>query len=154
MSYDEKKPILFGKHNVILTCDAFMGRRFTFNDDVNFGLDFRQNKKSEWIPIGRSNKFMSYIEHNVSADGIIQKIEMQYTPGCEFSSRCNVRISVEIKFDECLGDSEIPTFRCRILDGNKTLDKIKEPDRSNEVQLSLIGEKTIFFILNIYSNLF
>ena len=132
--------LLFGKHNVFLTCmyDAIMYRIFTFNDDVNFGLEFRQNKKSEWIPIGRSNKYMSYIEHNVSADGIIQKIEMQYKPGCKFSSSCYARISVEIKFDECLSDSEIPTFRCRILDGNKTL------DRSNEVQLSLIGEKTIF----------
>ena len=125
MSLDTK-PLLFGKHNVFLKCRYYVFRygRNTFNDDVNFGLDFRQNKKSEWIQIGRSNKYMSYIEHNVSADGIIQKIEMQYTPGCEFSRprRCNVRISVEIKFYECLSDSEIPTFRCRILDGNKTLD--------------------------------
>lgn len=123
-----------------------------FDDDVKFGLDFRQNKNSEWIPIGRSDKSLLYIEHNVSADGIIKKIEMQYDPRCEFFPRyprCNVFISVQIQFEECLSDSEIPTFRCRILDGNNKLVNIKESDRSRELQLSLIGEKSIFCIENM-----
>nr|XP_022306829.1 uncharacterized protein LOC111113125 isoform X4 [Crassostrea virginica] len=124
--------------------DASGSKRYMFDDDVKFGLDFRQNKNSEWIPIGRSDKSMLYIEHNVSADGIIKKIEMQYDRPCESFPRfprCNVFISVQIQFEECLSDSEIPTFRCRILDGKNTLVNIKESDRSRELQLSLIGRR-------------
>ncbi|XP_022306828.2 uncharacterized protein LOC111113125 isoform X3 [Crassostrea virginica] len=140
------KNISFGKNNVFFTCmyDASGSKRYMFDDDVKFGLDFRQNKNSEWIPIGRSDKSLLYIEHNVSADGIIKKIEMQYDPRCEFFPRyprCNVFISVQIQFEECLSDSEIPTFRCRILDGNNKLVNIKESDRSRELQLSLIGRR-------------
>ena len=153
----DAKNISFGKNNVVCTCmyDVYGSKRYMFDDDVKFGLDFRQHKNSEWIPIGKTDKSMLYIEHNVSANGIIKKIEMQYDPPCAFFPRfprCNVFISVQIKFEECLSDSQIPTFRCRILDRNETLVNIKEPDKS-KVQLSLIGEKT-FFILKICSYLY
>lgn len=101
--------------------------------DVVF--DFRQNDKSEWKSIGRSKKSMSYIVQNIPGEDIIKKVEM-YRYECEISSyRCSASIAVDFKYDECLSYSKMPTFRCRILNRNETL------DISRVLRLPLKGEK-------------
>lgn len=130
--------IFFGRNEVSLMCSVF--RRFwygSYDDNIDLVLDFRQNDKSEWTSIGRSNKSMSYIVPNISDEGIIRKVEMQNNNICEkFRRYCSASFSVQIKYDECLSDPKMPTFRCRILSRNQTL------DISWEVRLPLKGEKT------------
>ena len=132
-----------GKKEVFLTCRhfgifrSFWGKYNAESEDLV--LDFRQNDKSEWTSIGRSKKSMSYIVQNISDEGVIRKVEMQYTNDCEdFKRYCSARIdiSVQIKYDECLSDPKMLSFRCRLLSRNETLDK------SREERLPLKGEKT------------
>ena len=140
--YIKKGGIFFGKNEVSLTCwekgfSGFWSRYKADNKDLV--LDFRQNDKSEWTSIGRSNKSMSYIVQNTSGEGIIRKIEMQNNNDCKNSKKhCSheARFSIQIEYDECLSDKNMPTFRCRILSRNETL------DISREIRLPLKGEKT------------
>ena len=137
--YIEEGGIFFGQNQVSITCRNYglfgelWGRYISDNEDLV--LDFRQNDKSEWTSIGRSDKSMSYMVQNISGEGMIRKVEMH----CENFRRICLhvaRFSVQIKYDECLMDKKIPTFRCRILSRNETF------DISREVRLPLKGEKT------------
>lgn len=104
---------------------------------MNLVLDFRQNYKSDWTSIGRSDISIPYIVQNIPGDGIIKRVEMMYPKDCTWiNNKCSAIISVQIKYDECLSDKKIPIFRCRILRRNRTY-RI-----SREERLPLEGEKT------------
>ena len=124
-----------------LTCQEnrflrrLVGEYYAYTTDLV--LDFRQNDKSDWTSIGGSNKPMSYIVHNISGEGIIRKVELQYKNDCaKFREYCWAKFSVQIEYYECLSDKKMPTFRCRSLGNNQTLYK------SREGRLPLKGEKT------------
>ena len=119
-----------------ITCDSFIGYYKINYDEKELVLDFRQNDKSEWTSIRRSNTSKSHFVRDVSANGIVRTIRfIDYD--CETPIRfiCSVDISVQVQFEQCLKDSEKPTFRCRILSRNLTV------ERSGNVRLQLTGEK-------------
>lgn len=101
------------------------------NDEIELVLDMRQNVKSEWTSI-RSNTSKSPFVQNVSTNGIVRKIQFLHF-FCS-SSLCDVDIRVQVQFKQCLNDSEKPTFRCRFLSRNRTV------EISEDVQLPLKGE--------------
>ena len=119
-----------------MRCESFTGHSKDYNDGIELVLDFRQNDKSEWTSIRRSNTSSSQFEQDVSANGIVRKIRFLYYD-CDIYL-CLVDIRVQVQFEHCLRDSEKPTFRCRFLSRNLTV------DRSEDVRLQLTGENTIW----------
>ena len=119
-----------------MRCDSLIRYSKDYYDEIELVLDFRQNDKSEWTSIRRSNTSKSHFVRDVSANGIVRKIRfMDYDCETPFRYMCSVDISVQVQFEQCLRDSEKPTFRCRILSRNLTV------ERSDDVRLQLTGEK-------------
>ncbi|XP_078320702.1 uncharacterized protein LOC111112994 isoform X3 [Crassostrea virginica] len=125
--------ILFGKTEVPMMCRSF--ERYSKDyDEIELVLDFRQNDKSEWTSIRNSNTSRSHFVQNLPGNGTVRKIRfMNYDCESPFRYRCSVDFSVQVQFEQCLRDSEKPTFRCRILSKNLTV------DRSEDVRLQLTG---------------
>ena len=120
-----------------MRCISFERYSKDDNDEIELVLDFRQNDKSEWTSIRNSNTSRSHFVQNLPGNGTVRKIRfMDYDCESPFRYRCTVDISVQVQFEQCLRDSEKPTFRCRILSKNLTV------DRSEDVRLQLTGENT------------
>nr|XP_022306617.1 uncharacterized protein LOC111112994 [Crassostrea virginica] len=126
--------ILFGTTEVPMRCISFERYSKDDNDEKELVLDFRQNDKSEWTSIRNSNTSRSHFVQNLPGNGTVRKIRfMDYDCESPFRYRCSVDISVQVQFEQCLRDSEKPTFRCRILSKNLTV------DRSEDVRLQITG---------------
>ena len=116
-----------------MRCQSLIRHPTDNNDEIELALDFRQNDKSEWTSIRRSNTSISHFVRDVSGNGIVRKIRFR-DYRCD-TYPCYVVIRVQVQFEHCLSDSEKPTFRCRILSRNLTV------ERSDDVRLHLRGEK-------------